>query len=171
MLSMRNPPGQMKEPAGWRIATLLLACTMLCPVAMFLAVLSVSLRLAFGILGTGEGGGGGGGLLHFLLLKDLLPGGEHAKIPVYNYVVQEGTQRISVRQEDDFVDGTIEVGDEVRLSGHLRGNTLVVRSGLNLTNGSHLTKRRNLWKGAFVTLLGLLLLGLFAMVSSTLALQ
>jgi hypothetical protein len=161
----------MKQPGGWRLATLMLAAVTMCPIVMVALFFAMSIRLAFTLMGYG-GGGGGGGLLHLLLLRDLLPGGgEREKIPVYSYVVQDGHRRVSVRQEGDFRDGTIEVGDEVRLFGRERGNTLLVASGENLTTSAQLTFPANLWKGAFVVIFCVAAVGWFALLSSGLALQ
>lgn len=140
----------------WALGCVLLMILAMLPfavVAWFLATAFHVLMWIFGAIGLGVGAGGGlvaGLVLHYALERVLL---RPEPVPVFHHVVEreDGGQEL-VRQEGDFEDGRVFVGNRVRFRGHRRNGTFVVDGGVNETLGAMLTRRRSGWRPAFLLL-------------------
>ena len=146
----------------WKAVTLLLLALALGPFFLSLWALVFSLRVTLWALGP-RGLMRDPGLMEGMLIHQLLGCVVRARpaVPVYHHRLERpdvSRELVLVRQEGEFLDGCIMVGNTVRLFGARRGGTLLVRGGFNLTLGSRLTLRRNPWRLAAAAVLLLLCL-------------
>lgn len=145
----------------WRLGATLLLIGALLPVFVGLWAVLFTWRLVLGMVGLRIGGGRGlfGEIVAFHLVGNALRTPD--PVPVYDHIVDTGAGLVQVRQEGEFQDGRIFVGNQVRLHGRRRGGALVILEGFNHTLGTSLSFRASPWRPAFV-LLFLLLAGGFA---------
>lgn len=146
-----QPPTQMDPRTDlFRLGTLGFITLILLP---FVAALC-GVRLALSFMTPCRGGGGvstlGPALAHSAMGSLLHDARE--KWTVYHYVVDTGSDLVSVRQEDEFLDGRLVEGHDVTLSGTWRNGTFFVHEGRDDTLGSRFTRRTNPWKISFLAL-------------------
>lgn len=158
VLQMAGPHLIEGRRDGWRAASLMLLFVLLLPIALGVWAVLFALRLVLSIVGLRSGGGQG--LFSEIIAFHLF--GNAARrpdpIPVYDYVLQTGTGLQQARQEGEFAEGRIFVGNRVRLDGRLRSGVLMIDGGENLTLGTSLTRPVSPWRAVF-TLLALVACG------------
>lgn len=144
----------------WKLMSALLATLAFLPLVLALWACALTVRLALAFLGLGWLGGGrdGRSLIDEIILFHLFGAAARPSepVPVYDYIIDTGTGHRAARQEGEFVDGRIFVGNSVRLEGASRGGTLLIREGWNDTYGTRLTRPRDGWP-MVALLLGVLL--------------
>ncbi len=153
-------PTQMPRPRDpWRWSCGFLAFLIFFPVAVTIGLFFFTLSLALRIVGFGSGGLGSMGSLFFY---HLISGGQRRPepIPVYHHVLETEAGRSLVRQEGDFRDGSIIVGNRVRLTCRSRRGALHIESGYNETLQAPLTRPRSPWQVMFWILMILIGSGL-----------
>jgi hypothetical protein len=149
-------PAHMEVRADpWKWGCALLALAAFFPIIFLLWAFVLAIRLSFWVLGFGSGGRRGRSLLDELLFFHLF--GTLFRRPepvaVYHHVVEEPTGHTMARQEGEFIDGRVFVGNRVRFRGRRRGGTMIVRDGYNETLNARLTLRRTPWRAVFIALL------------------
>lgn len=99
------------------------------------------------------------GLLEGLIFHHLLGrmGRQGDQVPVYHHRLEQyddSAGSVLVRQEGEFRDGCILVGNTVQVRGPRKGGTIQLRGGYNESLGAHLSLPFNPWKpAAFVLFL------------------
>jgi len=148
---------------GWRLGSTVLLATALLPLLLSVLALLTAARLALGIAGLRLGGGRGllGEIMTFHLLGNAFQRPE--PLPIYDHVVDTGSGLVSARQEGEFQDGRIFVGNRVRLHGNDRNGALVIEEGFNESLGTQLSFRPSPWRPAFFLLVLLIAGGLVAL--------
>jgi len=141
-----------KRPEPWKWASALMLFFAALPFLIVLWTLSIGLKLGLHFIGLR---GGGEGILRVLLLHQLLDTllRRPEPTPVYHYVIDSDDQLVSARQEGEFQDGRVFVGNQVGLLGCDRNGTLVIHSGFNETLGTALTLERRPWRGICLLLM------------------
>jgi hypothetical protein len=152
-------PSQMQRPPNlWKGATLFLLFTALLPVFLCLLVIRIGFWISFGLTSRHAGRRGDSAFSYFMhhrIAETFAP--RHEPIPVYHYVIETpAKERISARQEGEFIDGRIEAGHQVTLRGKRRGGTLIISGGTNDTVKTTLTPPRDTWQVMFIIMLVLL---------------
>ncbi len=149
----------------WRLGSTLLLAGALFPLFLGFWAVLLAWRLALGMVGLRMGGGRGlfGEIVAFHLVGNALRTPD--PVPVYDHVVDTGAGLVQVRQEGEFQEGRIFVGNRVRLRGRRRGGAFVVVEGFNETLGTRLSFRESPWRAVFVLLFLLLAGGLAVLVA------
>ena len=155
VLQIHGPSTMEGRRDWWRLGATLLLALSLMPFFLGLWIFLTSVRIALAIAGLRFGGGRGlfGEILTFHILGNALRRPE--ALPVYDYVVDTGAELVAARQEGEFQEGRIFVGNRVQLRGRRRNGALVIEEGSNESLSTSLTFRPSPWRPAFVLLLGL----------------
>jgi hypothetical protein len=155
VVQTKGPAASPPSPNYWRRITILVAVLFLLPIVLFLWLVVSAVKTAFFVCGLSRGGRGGKSLWDELVMFHLFGAMMRPKepIPVYHHVVQGASGRCLVRQEGEFREGCIFVGNTVRLNCASRGSSRLVRHGYNETLSAHIAGRSNPWKTAFFVVL------------------
>ena len=168
VVETRGPVAMRPRPNLWKGGTLVLLAIAIGPLFFMVWAALIALRLSLWMMGF-RGLASGRGLLEGLLFHHFLGrlGRQQDTVPVYHHRVQcpgASNESVLVRQEGEFVDGCIMVGNTLNLRGQRRGGVFVLRGGFNETLGTRLSLRSNPWKvAALVVLMVLCLESLFGM--------
>ena len=148
-------PAHVPAPADpWRWFGALLLFIALLPVIVAVGMVVFAIRLAFWVLGFRNGRMGGRSLLDELLIHHLLQTilRRPEQVPVYHHVVETDAGHVLVRQQGEFRDGRVFVGNRVRLTCRPRRGALVIEDGVNETLQATLSPDRSPWKAISVAL-------------------
>lgn len=158
VLQMAGPHLTEGRRDRWRAASVLLLLGLLLPLALAVWIALFVLRLALSLVGLRSGGGQGlfSEIIAFHLFGSAARRPE--RIPVYDFVLETADGLLQARQEGEFTEGRIFVGNRVRLDGRLRAGVLIIGGGENLTLGTSLALPVSPWRSVFL-LLVLLVLG------------
>lgn len=161
-----GPLPMSPEPSGWKAGSLVLLVIGLGPLVILFAVIRLSLKLAFSIMGFSGRGGRSWLDEIFLFHGSSVFFRRSEPVPVYHHVVETEMGLIGVRQEGELVDGRIFPGHRVRFRGAFRNGTYVMASGsYNETLDTELNFRVPAWRTTFLILLVFVIVE-FAVLSS-----
>ncbi len=155
VVQTQGPVAGPPPPNYWKRGSILLAVVAFLPVVFFVWLVLFSVRLVFSLAGLGRHHAGGRSLWDELVYfhssgARLRP---PEPIPVYHHIVQGRSGRRVVRQEGEFRQGCLFVGNDVRLECTRRAGNLVVRRGYNETLSTPIACPGNPWKFLFGVML------------------
>ncbi len=152
VIDTRGPSHMRPRINGWKGISYVLLLMALGPLFLVVWAAMFAFRILLMMMGF-KGLASHRGLLEGLLFHHLLGrlGRPGDQVPVYHHRLElhdETGSTVLVRQEGEFRDGCILVGNTLQVRGPRKGGTIQLRGGFNESLGARLSMPINPWKPA-----------------------